>query len=136
MQAEKKNKIVGLLREKIPGIYAVYLYGSYACGKEHPGSDIDVAFLSSQKIDAIERWNVQEFIAAELDCDIDLVDLTAASTILRKEIIEKGRILFNGDKFRTDSFEMTSYSMYLDLNENRKHILNDLKEKYGRDSDS
>jgi len=100
-----------------------------------PESDIDVAFLSFQKLLPVKKWKIQEGLASLLDRDIDLVDLKNATVVLRAEIVENGIRIYTGNKFECDNFEVTTYSMYADLNESRIHILNDLKEKYGRDSD-
>lgn len=53
--------------------------------------------------------------------------------MLRKQVVENGELLYNSDKYKIDHFEMTTYSMYADLNETRKEILNDYNVKYGRD---
>jgi hypothetical protein len=82
----------------------------------------------------VERWKLQERLAAQLDNNIDLVDLKNASVVLRKEIIEKGQLIYVANRYNVEHFEMTTLSMYLDLNETRKHILNDYKNEYGRDS--
>jgi len=54
--------------------------------------------------------------------------LKDANVVLRKEIVEKGKLLYSSDQYKTESFEMTTLSMYLDLNETRKNILNDYKQ--------
>ena len=135
MKTKKKNDIITILKRELPKILAIYLYGSHATDSIHPNSDVDIAFLSEVKTDPVKRWNIQELIAAKLDIDVDLVDLTEATTVLKKEIVEKGILLYSADKNKTAQFEMTTFSMYMDLNESRKHILNDINEKYGRNSD-
>lgn len=87
------------------------------------------------KISAVEKWKIQEALAAKLNTDIDLVDLKDASIVLRKEVVEKGKLIYTSNKYKTESFEMSTYSMYVDLNETRKYILNDYKKKYERNSD-
>lgn len=132
---ETEIQIINFLQTKIQNLSGIYVYGSYALNQETSDSDIDLAFLTEDKISAVEKWKIQEELAALLDKDIDLVDIKNASTVLRKEIVEKGKLIYCADKYKTDSFEMTSYSMYLDLNETRKHILNDYEERYGRNPD-
>lgn len=135
MKNVSENIIIEFLQQQIPHVFAIYIYGSYANNTAHVNSDIDIAFLTQEKISAVQKWRIQEGLAAIVDKDVDLVDLKDASTVLRKEVVEKGKLIYSSDKYKTESFEMTTLSMYIDLNETRKHILNDYKEKYGRNSD-
>ena len=134
---EKKTEILitEFLKDQIPGLIAIYIFGSMADNSSTPESDIDIAFLTFQKVSAVEKWKIQEELASILNFDVDLVDLKDASVVLRSEIIENGIRIFTGNAYECDNFEVTTYSMYADLNESRIDILNDFKEKYGRNSD-
>jgi predicted nucleotidyltransferase len=132
-QTEKKIK--KFLKMKIPGLLGIYIFGSFADNRLTPESDIDIAFLTWEKILAVEKWKIQEELASLLDIDIDLVDLKDASVVLRAEVIENGERIYTENEYECDNFEVTTYSMYADLNETRKDILNEYKEKYGRNSD-
>jgi predicted nucleotidyltransferase len=134
---KKKTEILitEFLKDQIPGLFAIYVFGSMADNSATPGSDIDIAFLTFQKISAVEKWKIQEELASKLNQDVDLIDLIDATTILRAEVVEKGKLIFSGDSYQVDYFEMTTYSMYADLNESRQDILTDYEEKYGRNSD-
>jgi predicted nucleotidyltransferase len=134
---KKKTEILitEFLKDQIPGLFAIYVFGSMADNSATPESDIDIAFLTFQKISAVEKWKIQEELASKLNQDVDLIDLIDATTILRAEVVEKGKLIFSGDSYQIDYFEMTTYSMYADLNESRQDILTDYEEKYGRNSD-
>ena len=134
MNAETEITIINFLKKRIPEISGIYVFGSFADYTATNESDIDIGFLTRNKISAVEKWEVQEELASLLDSDVDLVDLKDASVILRTEVIEKGKRIYSSDTYETDYFEMTTYSMYADLNESRIDILNDFKEKYGRDT--
>ncbi len=127
-------QIIDVLKEMIPGLFGIYIFGSYTNNTMTSESDIDIAFLTFQKISPVEKWKIQEELASILIQDVDLVDLKDASTILRTEVVEKGKLIFSGDLYKVNHFEMTTYSMYADLNESRQDILTDYNEKYGRDS--
>lgn len=129
-----KIQIINFLKTRIQEIQGIYIFGSIADDTATPKSDIDIAFLTNQKISAVEKWEIQEELASLLNKDVDLVDLKDANIILRSEVIEKGQLIFVADAYQVDYFEMITYSMYADLNESRAEILNDYKEKYGRDS--
>ena len=128
-------QIIEFLKRKIPEILGIYVFGSFADNTNTVESDIDIAFLTFQKISQIEKWKTQEELASILNRDVDLVDLKDATIILRAEVIEKGKLIFSADSYQIDYFEMTTYSMYADLNETRMDILTDYKERYGRNSD-
>ena len=130
-----EQKITEFLKKKIPGLLGIYIFGSFADDRLRPESDIDIAFLTWVKISAVDKWKIQEELASLLDIDIDLVDLKDASVVLRAEVVEKGTRIYTQNEYECDNFEVTTYSMYADLNEIRKDILNDIEEKYGRNSD-
>jgi predicted nucleotidyltransferase len=134
LKENTKIQIINLLKSRISKLIGIYVFGSYADDTATRESDIDIAFLSFEKITPIEKWKIQEELASILDNDIDLVDLKDATVVLRAEVVEKGKLIFSADTYLVDYFEMTTYSMYADLNESRVDILNDYKEKYGRDS--
>lgn len=135
MKKDTEIEIIDFLKKEIPEIVSIYIYGSFANNTSNSESDIDIGFLTNGKISSLKKWEIQEKLAADLDKDVDLVDLKDASVILKTEVIENGKLIYTSDSYKTDYFEMTTYSMYADLNESRMDILNDFKEKYGRDSD-
>ncbi|MGB0958086.1 MAG: nucleotidyltransferase domain-containing protein, partial [Litorivicinus sp.] len=51
----------------LPGIELVYLFGSFADGSATAASDVDVAFLSSEKIDALVRYTAAQKLANQLN---------------------------------------------------------------------
>ena len=134
MNQQIEIQIIEFLKRKIPEIQGIYVFGSFADNTNTLESDIDIAFLTFQKISPVEKWEAQEELASILNRDIDLVDLKNATIILRAEVIEKGKLIFSADSYQIDYFEMTTYSMYADLNETRMDILTDFKERYGRNS--
>lgn len=135
MTKQIESKIVDFIRGKIKNLTGLYLFGSYATEMHTSRSDLDIAFLTSEKVTALERWKIQEELASFIDIDIDLVDLKEASVILRTEVVENGKRIYTGNAYECDNFEMVTYSMYSDLNGSRMYILQDIKEKYGRNPD-
>jgi hypothetical protein len=55
--------------------------------------------------------------------DVDLIDLSRATTVLRKEVVAHGRLLFETDSNRRAEFEMYALSDYARLNEERAPVL-------------
>lgn len=120
-----KSLIIKLLREKIPHLKLIYLFGSYAQGLQHNHSDIDLAVLSDLALDNVDRWQIAQTLAIALERDIDLVDLRTASTVLCQQIVTQGKRLW-GNKQDDDIFTVKTISMYQHLQEERQAILNDL----------
>ncbi len=75
------------LREAIPGLLAVYAFGSRVDGTAGRGSDLDLAVLVEGYADPVELWD----LAALACCPVDLLDLRAATTVMRYRIITTGQ---------------------------------------------
>ena len=97
----------------------IYLFGSYARGKERPDSDLDLAFLSSKEIDDYQLFLTAQKLASKLNTEVDLIDLKKASTVFKVQIIQ-GRLLYAKDKKQKQEFEMLTLKKYARLNEERK----------------
>lgn len=74
------------------------LFGSYASGDEHAGSDVDVAVEFDPGLSSIERTRTRlsliERLSIALERDeIDVIPLASASDPLRREIASKGIVL-------------------------------------------
>jgi len=102
---------------------AIYLFGSRAEGRQRPDSDVDIAFLPALPSDPLQRFELANRLSDLLGNDVDLIDLTQASTVLAKEVVSKGIALFTGNPVVRQSFEMYTLSDYARLNEERREIL-------------
>ena len=67
--------IVRRLHTALPSLRAVYLFGSVVTEHFTEDSDIDVAVLTSEPMDALLRWKLIQQLAIALNRDVDLVDL-------------------------------------------------------------
>ncbi len=115
-----------VLQKRIPCLVSVYCFGSSVQGIDTPQSDLDIAYLSDKQITNVERWAIQEEIAALLMRDVDLVALKTATDVMKFQIVNKGVRIFVKDVKKAERFEDLVYSLYLDLNEQRKGILEDI----------
>jgi predicted nucleotidyltransferase len=115
--------IVRSLREEVPGLAAVYRFGSSASAGERSDSDVDIAYLTGNGLDPLRRFAIQERLALELHRDVDLVDLARSSTVMRMQVVAHGRVLFDPDPPVREAFEDYVFSSYARLNEERRAIL-------------
>ena len=104
----------------------IYLFGSYAKGKERPDSDLDLAFLSSKEIDDYQRFLTAQKLASKLNIEVDLIDLKKASTVFKAQIIQ-GKLLYAEDEKQKQEFEMLTLKKYARLNEERKEIIDKIE---------
>lgn len=90
----QNQKILNYLKQSIADVHLIYLFGSAANNTSTNQSDIDIAFWTPQTISNLERWELQEKLAAQLKQDVDLVNMQTASDILLMQIITKGKLLY------------------------------------------
>jgi len=117
------------LTERIPELIAIYQFGSQARGDASRSSDIDLAVLARAPISAETLFQIAQDLAIQLHRDVDLLDLRAASTVMRAQVIATGQCLDSKDEPARAEFEMYAYSNYARLNEERRDILRDIKER-------
>ena len=114
---------VAAIRRDVPGLVAIYRFGSSVDGERSPGSDVDLAVLATAPLDPQVRFDLQERLASALRQNVDLVDLRAASPVMAIQVIGKGRLLLDEDAAARGRFEDLTYSVYARLNEERRGIL-------------
>ena len=112
------------LLEALPEVKLVYLFGSRAKGTANGSSDWDIAVLPRGPLDNTQRWDLAQDLASKLGQDVDLVDLSGASTVLQMQVINDGQLL-EGDKQEADVFETQVFSMYAHLQESRQDIVDE-----------
>lgn len=128
MPANPLNRFIDFLTQHIHGLYGIYLYGSRANDRQKKDSDWDIAFLGSHSISAEELWEIKTEMEARFNTDIDLIDLTVASTVLKAEVLRTGKLVYHTDQNKIAGFEYLTLSYYQKLNEERAGILRDIKE--------
>ncbi len=121
------EKVVAQVKKAIPDLIALYRFGSYAKGDARPESDVDLAILVLAALPAGKLLNLQQELATLFHNDVDLVDLRAASTVLRMQVLATGERLFSGNDGAREAFETMVYSSYARLNEERRGILEDVR---------
>ncbi|WP_297524487.1 nucleotidyltransferase domain-containing protein, partial [Sulfurovum sp.] len=61
-----KQLIVNTLKQEIPKLQALYLFGSQNDGSATKKSDVDIAYLSQNSLTSWERWNISQKLASLL----------------------------------------------------------------------
>ena len=125
----KLDTAVGLIREALPGLVAVYLYGSMAAGNANDGSDCDLAVLAEVAVDRGLMWDLRGRLAESLACEVDLVDLRSVPTVLAIQVVSRGIVVLGTESRARGAFEDFVFSSYARLNEERSAILADVVDR-------
>ena len=99
-------------------IIAVYLFGSYAGGKEHPSSDIDIGLLfnaSDPSLIKEKTDTVMIDLSRILRKDIHPVILNLAGEELLRQIFLKGKCILDKNPKKLARFKMTTFSKIADF---------------------
>jgi predicted nucleotidyltransferase len=122
-EAARDKAVVDLIRAAVPATLALYRFGSTAAGVDGPDSDIDLAILAAQPLDALFRFDLQEKLASAVHRAVDLVDLRTASPVMAMQVLATGRLLCDTDPSARGAFEDRTFGVYARLNEERRGIL-------------
>lgn len=113
------------LLSQYPNLMGIYAFGSIITEYFQDNSDIDLAILPrpQEKIDRVKLWYFAQKLAIKTNRDIDLIDLSEATTSFRYEITTTGRLIYSSNEDDSMLIESRYLVEYLQFNEDRKCIL-------------
>lgn len=111
----------------IPEVWAIYVYGSFARGEDWPDSDLDIAVLLPPEQRIPDVLELIGEISKRAHRDVDLVDLRHAGDVLRHEVLESGRTLFESDSDKVLAWEASAMTRYVHYREEVREILEDFR---------
>lgn len=121
--------IVAAVTALLPGVRAIYRYGSAGSCYEREDSDIDIAILADRPIHFQERLDLSTHLMGLLERDVDVVDLRAIPVTLRVQIAAHGARLHAVSASEAAEYESRAFSDYARLNEERTAILQDVRRR-------
>ena len=121
--------IIDVLLTGLPGLRAVYRYGSAGTVYERSDSDIDIAVLADHVLSFDERSRLTAELMHLTGRDVDLNDLRRLPVTLRVQIVVDGSRLFAADSAAAAEYEAHTLSDYARLNEERREILADVRRR-------
>lgn len=125
---EERLKIIKkIILEKIE-CEAIILFGSYARGTQNRESDIDIAIKPKNKVSKKELFYLSQELEDIINIEVDLIDLSNIGDGFRYEILINGKTIYCEDTFRFELYKLDMYREYLELNESRNSIINEIKE--------
>jgi uncharacterized protein len=118
-----------------PEIVACYLFGSRAVGKEHPDSDVDVAFLLDNAIPTVAYSDMKMTYYSDLEralrLDIHPLIMNDAGEVVLGQVFGNGEVVYQQNPEALRSFRrrklplIAEFSYYIDMRLNR------LRTRYG-----
>jgi predicted nucleotidyltransferase len=111
------EKLIAYFKTK-PNIAAVYLFGSYAKGKEHRTSDIDIGLLFDTRNSlpaTIKTDTIMIELSRILRKDIHFVILNSAGEELLRQVFLKGKCILEKDSKKLARYKMTAFSRIADF---------------------
>jgi predicted nucleotidyltransferase len=109
-EKDLKNRLSPLFEEE--GLCLVILFGSFASGRTHKKSDIDLAFLFDDPVDILDLTN--RVIRLLHTDNIDIIDLRRTNPLLRFVALNKGKLLFERRPGMFNGFFSLVFRMYID----------------------
>lgn len=123
----RASVIVQFLQQNLPGLLAVYGFGSRVQGVADAQSDLDVAVLVEGYADPLQLWQLSSDLADIARCPVDLLDLRAASTVMQHQIVSTGERWWASD-VQAGLFEAFILSEKMALDERRALQLQDIRQ--------
>lgn len=110
----------------------IILFGSMAAHKEisRADSDVDIAFLPRKdaRMNAYEVFATAQDLAELLGRDVDLVDLTKASDVMRMQVVTKGILLYDQTGFYPE-YTVRTLKEYVLYKNAVRQMVDDYKER-------
>jgi len=106
-------------------VIAVYLFGSYASGKERHFSDLDIGLLLDKTCMDVAEDKKYEFmveLSRLLRKDVHPVILNFAGEELVKQILTKGKCILVNNSKELSRYKMVTFSKIVDFTYYRKQM--------------
>jgi predicted nucleotidyltransferase len=116
---------VDLLRQRAAA-YLIIVFGSYAKGLARSDSDIDIAYAGEKTLSAYEIFLLAQELAVLLGRDVDLLDLSQVSTVMKAQIVAFGRVIYCSDEVKRQYLFMKALREYATLSGERAVIVDSI----------
>ena len=104
-----------------------FLFGSYVGKNFREDSDIDIAIYGD--LTPLEYLELLSELEEKLNRPVDLINLKKVDLNFAFEICVTGKIFYITNKTKLENYQMYIASMYLTLEEDRKVVLDKVKER-------
>jgi predicted nucleotidyltransferase len=112
------EEAVASVARETPAIVSVYLFGSFAEGREHQESDVDLGVLLDWKLTPDERFDLRLRLIGEwstYERDADVVILNEAPPLFARAILYRGRRIYGSDPAADHAFVRDTQLLAADI---------------------
>jgi predicted nucleotidyltransferase len=117
--------VVAAILARLPNTMAIYAFGSQVHATASADSDLDLAVLVAGYAEALSLWDLAGSLPDMVGCQVDLLDLRAASTVMQYQVITTGECLWSVG-LQAGLFECYVLSEKTDLDRARAPLLADI----------
>jgi predicted nucleotidyltransferase len=123
-----RDALLSTVQQRLPGLLALYAFGSRIQGTAGPESDLDLAVLVAGYADPLLLWDLAGELEDLAGCPVDLLDLRAASTVMQYQVLTTGERWWRRD-VQADLFEVAVLSEKTELDGARAGLLVDIAKR-------
>lgn len=127
LSQQNESLVCAELQNAFPNALSIYAFGSRVQGTANVQSDLDLAVLVAGYADPLQLFEMANQLADKLGCEVDLLDLRAAFTVMQYQVITTGRRLWAKD-MQADLFDVFVLNEKLAFDELRADQLKEIRE--------
>ena len=127
-QDKKYHILINQIKSSLPNVLAIYVFGSQITGHANENSDLDLAVLIDGQVEAFDLWDLASQLSEIAGCDVDLLNMRLASTVMQYQILQTGRTLW-AKQPDAGIFESFILSEKINLDVLRKELLEDIDQR-------
>ena len=127
-QEKKYHILINQIKSSLPNVLAIYAFGSQITGHSNEHSDLDLAVLIDGQVETFDLWDLASQLSEIAGCDVDLLNMRLASTVMQYQILQTGRTLWTKQP-DAGIFESFILSEKLNLDVLRKELLEDIDQR-------
>ncbi len=115
MLSNEKLDILKTVFMRYNHIKAVYLFGSFAEGKNNKLSDLDLGVLLDNDYNVDIKLDILTDLANYNFCNVDLIILNQAGLLTCFEVVKHNRIIYKRDDFDSSSYYSRIFREFQDF---------------------
>jgi len=127
-QDKKYHILITQIKSSLPNVLAIYAFGSQITGHANQHRDLDLAVLIDGHVETFDLWDLASQLAEIVGCDVDLLNMRLASTVMQYQILQTGRTLWEKQP-DAGIFESFILSEKINLDVLRKELLEDIDQR-------
>ena len=127
-QEKKYHILINQIKSALPSVLAIYAFGSQITGHANENSDLDLAVLIDGQVETFDLWDLASQLSEIAGCDVDLLNMRLASTVMQYQILQTGRTLW-AKQPDAGIFESFILSEKINLDVLRKELLDDIDQR-------